>query len=205
MALGKRDASEHCRLDELCQRLLDGETDVADELASALILRTFNILRAARQDLDREQAVLDAVTECVAHLNRFDRRKSGLVTWVAHAARRNLADQFRHAVVQRRAELAAARSNVSVNLVDVPPASGARVGIKSLLCHATQDRVERAFFVAWLRGRPLRDLAQILSAGSLPSSEQRKIVHRLKERLRLKIKRRVLKERLAVGNIRQAD
>jgi hypothetical protein len=188
---------ERSRLDALHQRLLMGDLRAGDEVAEFLLRRVAPIVRARRRGIDQataEQAVLDAVTDYLLRLSRFDPQRSSLLTWVALAAIRNVDDARRTEATRRAVEDAAAREWDRARPRD--PKAG-QLRVKSVLYAATHDRAERKFVVAWLKRRPIVELAEILGVSGLPQAAMQKAVRRTEERLRLRLKRAAcqLKER----------
>jgi hypothetical protein len=169
--------------------VLRGDAWAADRVGAILISQVKPIVCARRRGADAaisEQATLHAVVDYLFRPGRFDCRRSTLLTWIAFAAIRNVDDQRRADARRRVAEAAAAREWARIRQHE---ADESERDVHSLVRAARLSDTDSRFVVAWVGGRPVEDLAEILGVSNLPEAAMKMTVGRAKERLRLRLKR----------------
>jgi DNA-directed RNA polymerase specialized sigma24 family protein len=169
--------------------LLTGDETARDRLASILLARVSRILIHRMPSIDRSvinDAVEDAVIHYLDHPHSFVPTRSSLETFITFAAWRNVKDLLRASGRRRRAEERAAAENQA----GVKSTSNDRRSRPSWLLGVAANDSERRFLSAWLfENASVRELASVLGKEGAPTSEQKVAVRRVKEKLRLRLRR----------------
>ena len=139
-------------------------------------------------------AVFDALTDYFKNPGKYDPARSGLMTYLKMAARRDmqnlLAKEKRHAKGRVSLESVEFRQSAGNDMSErVAEEIDGRREIEDLKQGMTSE--ERAVFSLILEGeRSTRVAAEVMGIGDLPSAEQSREVKRVKDRIKKRIQRR---------------
>lgn len=181
-------------------RVLLGHAEARDAIARILFARGRRIVRLKIHQVDRDvidQAVIDAVMWYLAHPGRYDRSRSNLLSFISHSAMQNVIDHVRRERSRIRYEDTAGRAAEIVLSPEDPLIPSEWVDKRRLLLKAARSLEDGHFIAAWLDGARTSILANIIHASQLTPDDQKKVVNRVKERIRLRLKRACLASRRA--------
>jgi len=184
---GEAVAEAFCRL----QRELEaGETGADDELCALVLPRVSRHLcrrwpRVDPQVID--ESVEDALLWHLGHRHAYDEDRASLVTYLTQIARCRLVDRLRRCSRQAAREAIARTSqDIVVELGERPEPVWRRLRLIYKMCHT---RHERRCVVALAHGMSFADVASALKIEDLSRTEQRRMVKRIKDRVRARVRR----------------
>jgi DNA-directed RNA polymerase specialized sigma24 family protein len=195
------------RFMDLHERLLAGERAVADELCVLLAPELRRNMRPRDPRISPEfveEAIDEALTQLVTTPTRCDPVRGDPIAWLVTIARNKLRDIERAARRRWRREVPLADEiarGLQSPVRRPDELAEAREWIVShyrQLMATAKTAPERQFLAARVRWAPIADQAAALAAGHLPEAEQRALINRIWERLRLRLARSVAGGRRAV-------
>ena len=174
------------RLARLHAAVQRGDRAAVEELSASVLDKAFRVLRRRWRNTDPalvNDAIVDALLRYLASPTLYDPRRSRLDTFLVALAFHRLRCLVRGERRRRSAE--------SQNLVaTVEPNYQFASGPVRLALARDFTARERLFLEAWLRGENRRlELARLLGADQLPDKQQRRLVKRTTERLRIRLRR----------------
>jgi two-component system, LuxR family, response regulator FixJ len=186
------------RFAELHGRLLASDRRAADDLCSLLVAEIRRQIRPRDPLITREmidEALDDTLTELVAAPGRCDPARDP-IAWLATIARNKLKDAGRALRRRRRREVAltenlerALEAPAGLSAEELADRRAWIASHRRQLLAVAKTGPEQRFLEARLHGAPVNEQAAALGGGELREPEQRALVNRVWERLRLRLVR----------------
>ncbi len=186
------DKQRLARLAELHVHVLNGDETAREEIARLLVPLVQERMRRFARGADAsliEESVHDAILDYLFAPHSFDPSRSRLDTFVGLAARRNLIDGLRRLHRLAGREIVAGHP-LNETLALAVPIAEPDDSCAALVAVIARSEAERAFLNARLDGERRTDvLAKLLGMADAPTSEQRRAVKRVVDRLRIRSRR----------------
>jgi RNA polymerase sigma factor (sigma-70 family) len=195
------------RIHQIHQSLLDGEPTASEALARECLMPLVRILRRRHLDVPRDiliDAASDALLSLIQLPDRFDPKRSGLLTFLATVAERRLIDHLRAASRQAAREIYAGsaqelqdrtRDIVCADARSCYAESAAAEALsevlETMIAEALPDPKDREILRLICEGRQsVEDFAALLGVDGLPPVEQRRAIKRSRDRVLNRLRRR---------------
>jgi DNA-directed RNA polymerase specialized sigma24 family protein len=192
------------RFAELHGRLVAGELVVAEELCALLAPELRRSLRARNPRIAPElieEAIDDTLTALIRAPARCDPARGDSMAWLVTIARNKLLDSIRAMARLREVPLTedlerVLQAPVGTSSDDLAARDAWIETHRRRILAVAKTEPERRFLEARLRGASLAEQASALGAQDLPEAEQRALVNRMWERLRLRLRRSLLSRQI---------